>query len=240
MEDRIIYIADMDVAVKQLLKQSFEACNYRIKLFDNGEKLVWECNRARPDFVIMDVKLHGIDGFEVCRKLRQEANTSDLPILFLTEKNDEFDIVLGLELGADDYMVKPFSIRELQSRIKALFRRTQMLRTKSDFDKLKLNNLEFDVQGRTINNGNISIKFSLKEFELLMFMISNSGVVLSRDYLLERIWGANFYNGTRTVDVHIRNIRKKLDELDCTHSYIESIRRSGYRFNENMLNGKVG
>lgn len=238
MNDRLIYIADTDMNIKQFLKQSLEECNFDVRSFDNGEKLVWECNKTKPDFIITDVKLHGIDGLEVCRKLRQESQTRDVPILFLTDKNEEFDVVLGLEVGADDYMTKPFSIRELQSRIKAVLRRTQLVRPK-ETDELKLSNLKFDVQGRTVYNGEISIKFPMKEFELLKFLILNTGKVLSREYLLEQIWGSNYYNGTRTVDVHIRNIRRKLDELDNDHSYIECVRRAGYRLNDKKINTLV-
>ncbi len=231
MNDRLIYIADMDINTKQFLKQNLEACSYDVRTFDNGEKLVWECSKTKPDFIIMDIRLHGIDGLEVCRKLRQESQTRNVPILFLTDKIEEFDVVLGLEVGADDYMAKPFSIRELQSRIKAVLRRAQLTRPK-EAEEIKLNSLKFDIQGRTVYNGETSVKFPMKEFELLKFLVLNTGKVLSREYLLEQIWGSNYYNGTRTVDVHIRNIRRKLDELDNEHSYIECIRRAGYRLND--------
>lgn len=239
MNDRIIYIADMDMNVKQYLKQNLEASCYKTKTFDNGEKLVWEINKLKPDLLIMDISLHGIDGLEVCRRLRQEHNTREIPILFLTDKKEEFDIVLGLEVGADDYMIKPFSVRELQSRIKALIRRTK-LSQKSRSDDIKLNDLKFDVQGRTIYRGEVKIKFPKKEFELLMFMISNMGKILSREYLLEKIWGSDSFEGTRTVDVHIRYIRRKLCELDNEYCYIECVRKEGYRFINKKLSRKVG
>jgi len=239
MKDRLIYIADMDKDAMQFLKQNLESYSFDVRIFDNGKKLVMDCIKIKPDFVIMEVRLHGIDGLEACRKLRQECNTRDIPILFLTDKRDEFDVVLGLEVGADDYMVKPFSMRELQSRIKAIWRRTQLIRAK-EIDTIKLNDLNFDVQGRTVYNGNISIKFPKKEFELLMFMIMNKGKVLSRDYILDQIWGSDQHNDSRTLDVHIRYIRRKLDALNSRHYYIESIRKSGYRFIDKRIDKKVG
>lgn len=171
--------------------------------------------------------------------MRQEPVTRDIPILFLTDKVDEFDIVLGLEVGADDYMLKPFSIRELLSRIKALLRRTQLVRSYNP-KEVKLNDLKFDIPGRTVYKGNTEIKFPKKEFELLMLMVSNMGTVLSREFLLEKIWGAEIFNGTRTVDVHIRYIRRKLDQLDGEHSYIECVRKEGYRLTNKKQNRKVG
>ncbi|EGD47556.1 two component transcriptional regulator, winged helix family [Ruminiclostridium papyrosolvens DSM 2782] len=239
MKDKLIYIADMYNDALQLLKQNLESYNFDVKVFDNGDKLVINCIKLKPDFVIMDINLHGIDGLEVCRKLRQECNTRDIPIIFLTEKKDEFDVLLGLEVGADDYMVKPFSIRELHSRIKAIWRRTRFNRAK-ELDNIKLNNLIFDIQGRTVSNGNISIKFPQKEFELLMFMIINKGKVLNRNYIIKQIWGSDRYNDSRTLDVHIRYLRKKLDVLDNKHLYIESIRKSGYRFIDKKVDDKVG
>lgn len=238
MIDKLIYIADMDINVKEYVKKHLEANGYRTGFFDNGEKLTLECNVVKPDFIILDIKLQGIDGLEVCRILRQGSYTRDIPILFLTDKKEDFDVALGLEIGADDYMTKPFSVRELQSRIKAVLRRTQRI-IPNETDIMELNNLKIDLQGRIVYKGNISIKFPMKEFELLTLLVLNMGKVLSREYLLEQIWGADYYSGSRTMDVHIRYIRRKLEDLDSEHSYIESIRRVGYRFNDKKLNKMV-
>jgi DNA-binding response OmpR family regulator len=239
MQDRLIYIADMDFDAMQILKKDLEDCSFNVRLFDNGESLVLECFKLKPDFLIMDIRLHGIDGLEVCRKLRHDRNTRDVPILFLSDKRDEFDVVLGLEVGADDYMVKPFSIRELQSRIKAVWRRSRNIR-RIESDVIKLNNLNFDVQGRTVYNENLSIKFPKKEFELLMFLLKNKGQILSRSCISEHIWGSDWHNDSRTLDVHIRYIRRKLYQLDNRHTYIESIRKLGYRFIDKVFIKNVG
>lgn len=242
MSDKLIYIADMDNEGMQLIKHHLESCNYRVKVFDNGEKLAWECNYLAPDLIIMDIKLHEIDGLEVCRRLRQEELTRLIPILILSDRKEEFDVVLGLEIGADDYMIKPCSIRELQSRIKAITRRvkSEFHSCPADTDILRINNLTLDIQGRSVYNGSKSIRFALKEFELLKLMAMNMNKVLTRKFILEKIWDSDYYSGTRTVDVHIRNIRRKLYELDNEHSYIECVRRSGYRFNDKRMNIKVG
>ncbi len=175
--------------------------------------------------------LPGLDGLEVCRQLRSSSLTKNVPIIMLTAKSEEFDKVLGLELGADDYITKPFSVRELVARVKALFRRM---------------NTSQPVESEIIHHGDITIDFSrheaykkgrlielpFKEFELLKMLILNKGKVLSRELLLDKIWGFDYYGETRTVDVHIRYLRQKIEDDDSNPVYIETIRGIGYRFND--------
>jgi len=175
--------------------------------------------------------LPGIDGLEVCRQLRQDIRTKNVPIIILTAKNEEFDKVLGLELGADDYITKPFSVRELIARVKALFRRLSSSADKNS-ELLMHGDITIDCTRREVYKDGELLEMPLKEFELLKLLILNKGKVLSRELLLEKIWGFDYYGETRTVDVHIRYLRQKIENDDSNPVFIETIRGIGYRFND--------
>jgi DNA-binding response OmpR family regulator len=188
---------------------------------------------ARPDLVVLDVMLPKLDGFEVCRRLRQR---SSVPILMLTAKSDEVDRVVGLELGADDYLTKPFSMRELLARVKALLRRRQLLQAEltrdmlaGDSERLTAGDLEIDIAGHRVTKAGQPVSLTPKEFDLLVLLVRHRGQVFSAERLLERVWGYEDAD-VRTVPVHIRSLREKLEEQPSRPRRIETVRGVGYRF----------
>lgn len=231
MSKELIYAVEDEIHIQQLIKYNLESSGYRVLTFESGEALLNECKDSIPDLFILDIMLPGIDGLEVCRQLRQNVRTRNIPIIMLTAKTEEFDKVLGLELGADDYISKPFSVRELIARVKAIFRRANVS-TAVESEIIKFGDITIDASRREVYKGDKLIEMPLKEFELLKLLISNKGKVLSRDLLLEKIWGFDYYGETRTVDVHIRYLRQKIEEDDGNPVYIETIRGIGYKFND--------
>lgn len=231
MSKELIYSVEDDIHIQQLIKYNLESAGYRIMLFESGEALLKECTNAVPDLFILDIMLPGMDGFEVCRLLRQNPRTKNIPIIMLTAKTDEFDKVLGLELGADDYITKPFSVRELLARVKAMFRRltnTALL----DTEIIKHENITIDCSRHEVYKDGRQIEMPLKEFELLKILMTNKGKILSRELLLDKVWGYDYYGETRTVDVHIRYLRQKIEDDDENPRYIETVRGVGYKFND--------
>ena len=170
----------------------------------------------------------GIDGYEVCRQVRGDKEISNTPIIMLSAKNEEFDRVLGLELGADDYIIKPFSMREMLARVKAVLNRTTL---KPILNKIIINDIIIDFEKHKVLKDSKKLKLTLKEFELVKILIKNRGKVLSRMFLLDEIWGAEYINETRTVDVHIRHLRQKIENDDKNPKYIKTVRGVGYSFN---------
>ncbi len=235
MSKGLVFAVEDEENIQQLIKYNLEANGYKVKTFDTGEKLLDECKTTVPDIFLLDVMLPGIDGFDVCRQLKQNVLTKTVPVIMLTAKSDEFDKVLGLELGADDYMTKPFSVRELVARVKAVFRRVS-LSNQSDTDVLSYGNIKIDCSRREVIKDDKIVDLPFKEFELLKLLVMNKGKVLSRDMLLEKVWGYDYYGETRTVDVHIRYLRQKLENDDSNPVFIETIRGIGYRFNDKGAN----
>lgn len=231
MPKELIFAVEDELHIQQLIKYNLEAAGYRVITFESGEALMKEVNSTIPDLFILDIMLPGIDGLEICRQLRQNLRTKTVPIIMLTAKSEEFDKVLGLELGADDYMSKPFSVRELVARVKAMFRRMGNI-SPNEAEIITFGDITIDCTRREVTKGDALIELPLKEFELLKLLILNKGKVLSRDLLLEKIWGFDYYGETRTVDVHIRYLRQKIEDDDSNPVYIETIRGIGYRFND--------
>ncbi|MCO5184230.1 MAG: response regulator transcription factor [Anaerolineae bacterium] len=190
--------------------------------------------QKQPDLIVLDLMLPGMDGFDVCRRVRKESN---VPIIMLTARDHEIDKVTGLELGADDYMTKPFSMRELITRVKVMLRRDAMLREQFTQDDevnvlkpLTFDNLTIDPSRREVTVNNEVVHLKPKEYELLLFMAHNRGVALSRDLLLERVWDWTHSGSTRTVDVHIRWLREKIEPTESSPRHIVTVRGLGYRF----------
>jgi len=249
MEMGLIYVLEDDNHIQQLFKYNLEANKYRVLLFECGEALLQklEADSSLPDLFILDIMLPGIDGFEVCKVIRKNKRTAGIPVIMLTAKSEEFDKVLGLELGADDYITKPFSVRELVARVKAILRRTNNFMGNNPYPEswnnkddnvinddnvLKFKNITlYPDRYEVYKNGKL-IDMTLKEFELLKTLMLNKGKVLSREFLLEKIWGFDFYGETRTVDVHIRYLRQKIEDNDSSPEYIETVRGIGYRFRD--------
>ena len=231
MSKELIFAVEDEVHIQQLIKYNLEANGYKVLTFESGESLLKECKNTIPDLFILDIMLPGMDGLELCRQLRQNIRTKNVPVIMLTAKSEEFDKVLGLELGADDYITKPFSVRELVARVKALFRRVNSS-IPPEAEIISHGNISIDCTRREVYKDGKMIEMPLKEFELLKLLILNKGKVLSREVLLDKIWGFDYYGETRTVDVHIRYLRQKIEDDDSNPIYIDTVRGIGYRFND--------
>jgi len=226
MKEKILIVEDEKDIVK-MIDYNLKKEGFRTVHASDGEDAIDLAHREHPDLILLDLMLPGVDGLEVCRTLKKENKTAGIPIIMLTAKAQETDKVVGLELGADDYVTKPFSPRELIARIKAVLRRA--VEKEKLPEALKVGDLEIDFSKISVVVKGKSVELTSKEFELLKILIKSNGRVLSRDYLLDTIWG--FDNAmeiqTRTVDVHIRTLRKK---LKTAAKYIVTVKNYGYRF----------
>jgi DNA-binding response OmpR family regulator len=206
---------------------------YQVKTASDGQQAVDFAREFNPDLVVLDIMLPILDGFEVCRILRQETS---VPILMLTARDEEIDRVIGLEIGADDYITKPFSMREFLARVKAQLRRVRLIREEMDNEnvlpkeKIHFGNLTLDLTRREVTLEDQALALKPKEFDLLLFLARHRGQVLTRDLILERVWGWEFTGGSRTVDVHVRWLREKIEQNPADPSRIVTVRGAGYRF----------
>ncbi len=210
------------------MAESLAEDGLRVTTAADGPQALERFRADRPDLVLLDLMLPGMSGIEVCRILRAE---SSVPILMLTARDSELDKVLGLELGADDYVTKPFSLRELQARIRALLRRTEIPASNEAVGRgVDLGPVHVDLAGHQILRDGKPLAVKPKAFELLAFLIRNAGQVFSREQLLERVWGYDYAGETRTVDVHVHWLRKRIEEDIATPRYIQTVRGVGYVF----------
>ena len=223
---KILAVDDED-SIRELLELQLKRNGYETLTAADGQAALEQA--AKADLVLLDVMLPGIDGFEVCRRFKADPSTQAIPIIMLTAKAEEIDKVLGLELGADDYMVKPFSVRELLARIKAVLRRSQVSQPAAE-QQLTIGPLVMDFSSYTARIGTERLMLTPKEYELLKLLVTNPGRAFMRDELLERVWGYEYYGDTRTVDVHIRHLRAKLAAVPELAEAIETVRGVGYRF----------
>ena len=228
MSEGKILIVEDDINIRELISFNLKNIGYNIMEADNGITAIKTINTQHPDLILLDLILPGIDGYEVCRQVRGDKEISNTPIIMLSAKNEEFDRVLGLELGADDYIIKPFSMREMLARVKAVLNRTTL---KPILNKIIINDIIIDFEKHEVLKDGKKVKLTLKEFELVKILIKNRGKVLSRMFLLDEIWGAEYINETRTVDVHIRHLRQKIENDDKNPKYIKTVRGVGYSFN---------
>lgn len=222
-----ILVIDDEAAIRELLKYNLEKEGYKVTSASDGEHALNLMDKSKFDLVILDLMLPGINGLEVCRKMRQDHSLSTIPIIMLTAKGEEIDKVVGLELGADDYVTKPFGVRELLARIKVRLRRTSLDREE---DIIVKGDLVIDSNAFSIRVRNEEVDFTPKEFELLKLLATHPGKVYTRDELLEKIWGYEYPGDTRTVDVHVRHLRQKIEKDPSNPEYIETLRGIGYRF----------
>ncbi len=224
-----ILCVDDEHDILDILTYNLRKEGYQVFTADSGEKALQIAERVRPDLVLIDIMMEGMDGLEVCKTLRQSPATRQSHIMFLTAKADEVDEILGLEFGADDYVTKPFSPRKIVSKIKAVFRRAEMQKELQGDKKneIKIRGLEINRLRYTVTVDGEEIKFLHKEFELLYFLMNRPNMVFSRNNLLYHVWGEDAYFVDRTVDVHITKIRKKLGRYGA---WIETIRGVGYKF----------
>ena len=223
-----ILVVDDEEPIQELLRFNLEKEGYLVCIAKDGSEALECVEKEQPDLLVLDVMLQGMDGLEVCRKLRLNTKYQQIPIIMLTAKGEEIDTVLGLELGADDYMTKPFSPRELLARIKARLRRVNSPE-EADVQIIR-GELRIDVKGFRVQVRGEETELTPKEFELLRVFAAYPGKVYSRDELLERIWGYEYDGDTRTVDVHVRHLRLKVEKDPSNPEYIETLRGIGYRF----------
>jgi two-component system, OmpR family, response regulator len=226
-----ILLVDDEDSVQKLLAYPLEREGFRVLQARDGEEALERFASERVDLVVLDLMLPKLDGLEVCKRLRAE---SDVPIIMLTARDDELDKVLGLELGADDYITKPFSIREFRSRVRALLRRTASARQAgaAEEDVISADGLRIDLARRSVKIQDQPIQLTYVEFELLRTLASNPGRVYSRRMLLEALWGGADYREPRTIDVHVRHLREKLEQDPAEPEYILTVRGVGYRFRD--------
>lgn len=229
MTKKILIVEDEQSIIK-LVQFNLEKAGFQVEVATDGQMALEKVQTYQPDLVILDLMLPKLDGLEVCRKLRQEKQ--HIPILILTAKTDEFDKVLGLELGADDYMTKPFSPRELTARTKAILRRVDAIReTHVQKEKqVQVGDLTINLEGYEVVFKGKRLDLTPKEFELLVFMAMNRGKVLSRDQLLNTVWDYDYIGDSRIVDVHVSHLRDKIEVDSRNPVYIKTVRGIGYKF----------
>lgn len=231
MAQEKILIIDDEEHILELLKFNIKNAGYEVITANNGVDGANISKEEKPDLVLLDLMLPGMDGYDVCKEIKRNKETSNTAIIMLTAKGEELDKILGLELGADDYITKPFSIRELLARVKAVLRRSVNTNINEEEDYYENGRLKIDFERHEVLINKERIDMTLKEFELLEILVKNRGKILKRETLLDKIWGYEYIGETRTVDVHIRYLRKKIEEDDKNPKFIETIRGVGYRFN---------
>ncbi len=230
-----ILIIEDEANIRELVTYNLKANGYETLEAEDGITGITLAYKEKPDLILLDIMLPGKDGYEICRELRSED--INIPIIMLTAKSEEVDKVLGLEFGADDYIAKPFGIRELLARIKAVLRRYEIndktaIEQKKDDDELEnimAGNIVIDQGRHEVKVNGVPIELTYKEYELLSFLAKHRGRVYSRDELLDKVWGIDYVGETRTVDVHIRHLRQKIGQDQNGEEYIETIRGRGYK-----------
>jgi len=234
MTEKILIVED-EISLQETLAYNLKKQGYEVQVAGDGPSALEFARTLKPDLILLDIMLPGMDGFEVCRRLRTEMST---PVLMLTARDDEIDRVVGLEVGADDYLTKPFSMRELIARVKAMMRRARIIRDEinalqSGSDQklvLEFDEIKIDLGRRELRVENIVINLKPKEFELLLYLIKHKNQVLSRDQILESVWGWEYIGDSRTVDVHVRWLREKIEVEPSKPKRIITARGAGYRF----------
>jgi two-component system, OmpR family, alkaline phosphatase synthesis response regulator PhoP len=221
MTPKIIIVED-DPDISEILQYNLEQENYEVTLFDNGKKALDAIIDSPPDIVLLDLMLPGMNGLDIARSIRKNEPTANLPIIMITARSEEMDVLHGLELGADDYITKPFRPREVIARVKALLRRHH----RDDDKEIQIGELMINFSKHQVAAGGQTFELTPKEFLLLKALIEAKGRVLSRDQLLDKVWGFDYYGDPRTVDVHVRRLRQKLDSHADT---VETVKGFGYR-----------
>jgi two-component system, OmpR family, alkaline phosphatase synthesis response regulator PhoP len=230
-----ILVVEDEPDIRKLINYNLVQDRFKVLEAEDGEQALKLLQHERPSLVILDLMLPGLSGLELCKILRDRQDTSRLPILMLTAKAGEADKVVGLELGADDYLSKPFSPREMVARVRAILRRSESSTAAESSPYYEKGRLKIDFRTYEVFARGQQIKLTLKEFELLRFFVQNSNRVLSRDQLLDRVWGGETFVTPRTVDVHIRRLRKAVEEDDRKPRLILTLRGVGYKFDEKAL-----
>ena len=228
MSSKILVIDD-EVHIVELLKFNLEISNNNVDFAYDGLDGYIKAKNDKPDLILLDWMLPNITGIELLKKIRSDKELRQIPVIMLTAKNMENDKIEGLEQGADDYITKPFSVKELLARISSVLRRYNIQEMPMEENILELGNIKLDLCKHEVYKKGEKIDLTLKEFELLKLLIENKGKVLSRNHLLDKVWGYEYYGETRTVDVHIRYLRKKIEDDSNSEKYIQTVRGVGYK-----------
>ncbi|MEW8958344.1 MAG: response regulator transcription factor [Moorella sp. (in: firmicutes)] len=223
-----VLIVDDEPAIVELVAYNLQQAGFTTVTAGDGAEALAKAETEKPDLIILDIMLPKVDGFEVCRSLRARGNT---PILMLTARREEIDRVLGLELGADDYLTKPFSPRELVARVRAILRRAESNMQQKD-EIIAVDDVVINPAGHVVTVKGKPVDLTLKEYQLLYLLAANRGRVFTREALLERLWEGDYYGDTRTIDVHIRHLREKIEENPSNPRYILTVRGVGYKFRD--------
>ena len=235
MPETILIVED-EPSLQETLAYNLQKQGYSVETSGNGRTALDLARRLKPDLLLLDIMLPGLDGVEICKTLRREGFAA--PIIMLTARDDEIDRVVGLEIGADDYVTKPFSLRELLARVKAQLRRTESLREELDKlktsapnqDTLSLENLAINRTRREVTLNETVLALKPQEYDLLLFFAEHRGQMLSREFILERVWGWDYVGDSRTVDVHVRWLRQKIEADPANPTRLVTVRGGGYRF----------
>ena len=226
MSESLIYVAEDDDNIREILRCTLDSYGYATRVFDSAPQLLEAVREQLPDLILMDIMMPGMDGLQALRLLKQERRTAGVPVIFLTAKSSEIDKVKGLDLGAEDYITKPFGLLELAARVRAALRRQPPERQHI----LRGGDIVVDVDDHAVTRAGQPLELTLKEFELLRILVANRERVVPREELLNEIWGYDFAGETRTLDMHIKTLRAKLGD-DVEHPrYIKTIRAVGYKF----------
>ena len=224
----LVYVTDDEPNICKLVAFGLKDEGFETATFTDGNSLLEAIQKRKPDAIILDWMMPPPDGLTICRSFRSEEDTKYIPILLLTARGAEVDKVLGLEMGADDYIVKPFGVKEVCARVRAVLRRTENQVAPQQEEKIKGGDITVDIVSHTVTKGDKSIELTAKEFDLLVMLMRNSGRVLTRDTLLDRVWGVEYFGDTRTVDVHIKRLREKIKDNPAWS--IATVWGIGYKF----------
>ncbi len=230
-----ILVVDDEISLQETVAYNLRKQGYEVLIAADGPSALELARKETPDLIVLDLMLPGMDGLEVCRVLRKEMNT---PVIMLTARDDEIDRVVGLEVGADDYLTKPFSMRELVARVKAMLRRVRLMKEDLIPDPalnsriIRSGELEINLDRREMQLNNVTVPLKPKEYDLLVYLASHAGKAVSRDTILSEVWGWDYAGETRTVDVHIRWLREKIEHDPGNPVRIVTVRGAGYRFED--------
>ena len=226
---KLIYCVEDDQGIRELITCALNTADFEVLGFEEFQGFLSELKKRVPDLILLDIMLPKTDGMDILKHLKKDNFYKDIPVIMLTAKSMEIDKVKGLEAGADDYITKPFGVLELLARVKAVLRRAGSKSENQDI--IKHEGLILDYNRRLLSYNNKTADLTYKEFELLNYLMINKGIVLSRDKILQKVWGYDYEGETRTVDMHIKAIRQKLESLGCPN-YIKTVRSAGYKFEE--------
>ncbi|AVM42926.1 response regulator transcription factor [Fastidiosipila sanguinis] len=226
----LIYIVDDEANIRRLASLALEEQGMEVRSYENGEQLLGALDRSIPDCILLDWMMPGLDGIQLLHRIRNNDKFKNIPLIMLTAKSEEMDVVMALELGADDYISKPFGIKELPARVRAVLRRQNRASEDTQDRKLSASGITIDPKRHSVVKNGVNIDLTAREFDLLYVLMESPGRVFTRDTLLNQVWDTEYFGDTRTVDVHIRYLRQKIENDDANPVYIKTIRGVGYSF----------